>query len=131
MYHCIKAIHAFCWILHLLAPFSCPPHIFLTLVLYYIYVLASRLQQMRFWTSGYTLLGAILLHIALASSYSWSPVQTQSEDIEYDPQQRPRPFSALEVLHIISPVIEKGRGDTYGEEEDNLGRLHRFAAVLL
>ena len=86
---------------------------------------------MRFWTSGYTLLGALLLHITLAASYSWSPVQTQAEDIEYDPQQQTRPVSALEVLQIISPVIEKGRGDTYGEEEDDLGRLHRFAAVLL
>jgi hypothetical protein len=76
-------------------------------------------------------MGALLLHITLASSYSWSPVQTQAEDIEYEPQQQSRPVSALKVLQIISPVIGKGRGDTYGEEEDDFGRLHRFAAALL
>ena len=90
--------------------------------------------KMRFWTSGYTLLGATLLHIALAaeSSFSWSPLQTQAEDIEYNPQpKQPRPVSALEVLQVISPVIEKVHGYRYGDEEDNLGRFHRCVVALL
>jgi hypothetical protein len=71
-----------------------------------------------------------LLHVFVAAdpSFSWSPLQTLAETVEYVPHLQHPPISALEILQRVSPVIQKVHADSFVDDEDaklSFGRLRR------
>jgi hypothetical protein len=95
-------------------------------------LLRSRLH-MSLSVIIYTFLCTLPLHVPVATepslSLSWSPLQTLSENVEYDPQLQHRPISALEVLQQISHLTQKVHTDSFFNENDAklpFGPLSRY-----
>jgi hypothetical protein len=72
----------------------------------------------------------VLLYVSVATepSFSWSPLQTLAETVEYEPQLQHHAISALEILQQVSPVTQKVHADHFVDNEDaklSFGRLQR------